>query len=81
MYCTTLPFPFVIQILLKTQPTVFHLHQHAESTCKEKREREREKENKRRPADTFIGKDRNNQKKKKLLRVSWCQINKDKKTC
>ena len=36
--CIVLPSPppFVI----KTQPTVFHLHQHTESTCKENRERE-----------------------------------------
>ena len=43
LYCTTLPFPFVIKTLLKTQPTVLHLHQHTESTCKENREREKKK--------------------------------------
>ena len=43
LYCTTLTFPFVIKTLLKTQPTLFHLHQHTESTCEEERERERQK--------------------------------------
>ena len=69
LYCTTLPSPFVIKTLLKTQLTVFHLHQHTESTCEENRERER-KESKERPADTFLRKDRNTPKE--LLRVSRC---------